>query len=201
MTEHYIMLLLVLIVTPTFLLCCVEAFPFEQWDTPLHQRALLRHPSGFSTYKGIKRSYPSQRRPEYEPKIQEKWVPPPNHFLDPQEVPGVAVLSSTNDGHINYMANVTLGNQTFELILDTASSTTWVIQENFTCISKTSHSSEWGCRFGPAFQGTFAQNRSIEGKVSSLRYGNGDSVWGEPGYMDISIGTLSVPHQQVCKYT
>jgi hypothetical protein len=51
---------------------------------------------------------------------------------------------------IDYLANVTFGQQTFELNIDTGSSDTWVAEQGFTCDTA-------DCEFGPRYvtPGTF----------------------------------------------
>jgi hypothetical protein len=188
----------ILILSYAFILYTTEAYLVERHGTQVKRPAPLLLPSkALSSSKASKKYLPPQRQLGYEPIVYERWVPPQRDISNPQDLAGVALLTSTNDGHINYMANVTVGDQSFELILDTGSSTTWIIQENFTCIDTVPQTNEWACKFGPTFRGTFAANRSIEGQSSTLLYGNGDAVWGNPGFVDLSIGTLSVPNQQV----
>ena len=95
-----------------------------------------------------------------------------------------------------FAAEVTIGSQTFDLIIDTGSSDTWVVEEGFTCIDfdtgkKTTESE---CAFGSTYtkSGTF---KSISGETFSIEYGDEESLTGVFGTEDVTIAGITVDQQ------
>jgi hypothetical protein len=93
--------------------------------------------------------------------------------------------------HVTYSAEVTFGEQTFELEIDTGSSDTWAVNQNFTCTSGagTCHYED-----GYDWPGTFQE---IEGVNLHISYQDGTDIVGPLGYEDVTIAGVTVPSQVV----
>ncbi len=95
-----------------------------------------------------------------------------------------------------FAAQVTLGTETFELIVDTGSSDTWVVETGFSCTDfETGKSAaESACEFGPYYtkSSTF---KSISGQTFSIEYGDLESLTGVFGTESVTIAGLTVSQQ------
>jgi len=95
-----------------------------------------------------------------------------------------------------FAAEVTIGGQTFDLVIDTGSSDTLVVESGFTCIDfdtgKTTTESE--CAFGPLYtkSSTF---KSISGETFSIEYGDLETLNGVFGTEDVTIAGITVDQQ------
>lgn len=96
-------------------------------------------------------------------------------------------------GGLVFTTNITFGTQTFSTIVDTGSSDTWVIRENFQCVHiKTAEKLPTeDCYFGPAYtkESTFDQ---IPGETFNITYGDGTFAGGVMGYEDVTLGGIKV---------
>ncbi|KAL8716451.1 MAG: hypothetical protein Q9220_000358 [cf. Caloplaca sp. 1 TL-2023] len=109
---------------------------------------------------------------------------------------GIAVLTPYKD--IQYYTNITFGPQTFEAIVDTGSSDTWLVQTGFQCVDVQSLITypEAECAFGPTYtpSSTFSQ---IPGENFQIKYGDGESLTGILGTEDVTLAGITVRNQEV----
>jgi hypothetical protein len=98
-------------------------------------------------------------------------------------------------GGDEYLTDITVGDATFQVVLDTGSSDTWLIQKNFQCVdSNGKKQSESACAFGPAFNGSIDV---IPNENFNITYGDGEFITGNMGYADVTIAGLTVKKQEV----
>ncbi|KAL8670808.1 MAG: hypothetical protein Q9168_004669 [Polycauliona sp. 1 TL-2023] len=103
-------------------------------------------------------------------------------------------------GNLVYTTNITFGKQTFEAIVDTGSSDTWLVESGFRCTQGSAQIpaplSE--CAFGPpvtvASSPTFKQ---IQGQSFEIAYADGTFVTGIVGTEDVTLGGITVKNQEV----
>lgn len=125
-----------------------------------------------------------------------------------------------------YVAEIEWDGTSIEVIVDTGSSDTWLVQAGFTCVDvdgnvqpvsvhpvqclhlgsrpKVStcagHSpiflQEADCYFGPVFNGTFDEG-SIADENFSIEYGDGEFLTGVFGYENVTVAGITVDKQQV----
>lgn len=114
-------------------------------------------------------------------------------FPKRQSTAGTAPLTSL--GGIEYLVDITLGTQAVQVILDTGSSDTWLIQKGFKCTDASGNSvSTATCDFGPVYSGTITQTPNENFQIS---YGDGEFVTGIIGTQDVTIAGIEVPDQTV----
>ncbi|TVY33153.1 putative aspartic-type endopeptidase [Lachnellula subtilissima] len=96
-------------------------------------------------------------------------------------------------GSAQFDTNVTFGDQTFELLVDTGSSDTWVIHSDFTCVSQTTSAllTQAACASGPAYTKTpeFVQ---IPDENFNITYGDGEFLTGILGYENLTLAGITV---------
>lgn len=96
----------------------------------------------------------------------------------------------------DYATSITLGTQTFTVILDTGSSDTWVVEKNFTCLGSTAGSTadESDCGFGDTYtiDSTFKQ---IEGEEFSIGYADGEMATGIMGTENVTLAGITVSQE------
>jgi len=110
----------------------------------------------------------------------------------------VAVDGSDFDDE--YLTNVTVGGQHFSLIIDTGSSDTWVAQKGFNCFDIDGNPQpEATCAFGtPGFNTAASKTFQLFPKVSfNITYGDGEFLSGPVGFETVTIGGMSVVHQEI----
>ncbi|KAE8143530.1 aspartic peptidase domain-containing protein [Aspergillus pseudotamarii] len=108
--------------------------------------------------------------------------------------------SITNRNAMQYVATVTWGDEQFDMLLDTGSSDTWVLQEGYQCLdSKGAPTNKSHCPNAPNFSGNYTGGR-IENVHFNLTYGTG-SVIGTYGWEDITIAGVTVHNAQVASAT
>jgi hypothetical protein len=112
----------------------------------------------------------------------------------PTSTNGTSPLTATLFGSV-FDTNVTFGDQTFQLFIDTGSSDTWVVQNNFTCVNRTSglELPQESCLFGPE---TYDPSKSagledIPGEIFGIQYGDGISS-GVMAYENVTLAGITV---------
>ncbi|KAJ7107936.1 aspartic peptidase domain-containing protein [Mycena epipterygia] len=99
-----------------------------------------------------------------------------------------------------YVVNITVGGKTFNAILDTGSSDTWVVHEGFSCFDLNGTAVPVAtCDFGPA-QFNPADSPTFTPFVNAtffVRYGSGESLRGPAGFDTVTVGGLSVFQQEI----
>ncbi|KAF7326791.1 Acid protease [Mycena sanguinolenta] len=113
---------------------------------------------------------------------------------------GDTVVVDGSDFDEEYLTNFTVGGQPFSLIVDTGSSDTWVPQIGFNCFDLDGNPvPETTCAFGtPGFNIKASKTFQPFPNVSfNITYGDGEFLSGPVGFDTISIGGLSVTHQEI----
>jgi hypothetical protein len=92
-----------------------------------------------------------------------------------------------------FATEITFGTETFESIVDTGSSDTWIIKSGFTCVNITDSAPlpEADCYFGPTYNvtDTFKQ---IPDENFNITYGDGEFLTGIVGYEYITLAGIKV---------
>ncbi|KAJ7069940.1 acid protease [Mycena amicta] len=116
---------------------------------------------------------------------------------------GLAILNGANLD-FEYLVNTTIGGQSFNLVIDSGSSDTWVPNSNFTCVDATgSVAPQSTCALGstgfdPSASKTF---QALDGVSFNITYGSGEFVAGPMGLDTVSVGGVSVRNQVVATPT
>jgi hypothetical protein len=101
-----------------------------------------------------------------------------------------------NSDGVEYLVPLKWGDEEFQGILDTGSSDTWMISSDFQCTDAQGQEQDAKeCGFGTGFSGTISK---IAGKQFNISYGDGEFVTGDMGTLEMTIGGLTVPKQEVC---
>lgn len=121
------------------------------------------------------------------------------HLLHHRSSPGNVPISTHSTGLLSliegekFATNITFGTQTFEVIVDTGSSDTWLAESGFQCVNITNAAplSEADCYFGPTFDvdETFSQ---IPGENFNITYGDGEFLTGIMGYENVTLAGIEV---------
>jgi hypothetical protein len=95
-----------------------------------------------------------------------------------------------------FAAEVTFGTETFELIVDTGSSDTWVVETGFVCtdLSTGKTTTEAYCDFGPCYtkSSTFV---AISGDDFSIEHGDGEYLTGIMGTEEVTVARFTVDQE------
>ena len=115
------------------------------------------------------------------------------HHLKSRNTSGDAKLKSLMSG-IEYATEITFGDQTFEVIVDTGSSDTWVPQAGFHCIDLESgrNASRASCGFGPELYTPSSTFKRIPGQGLYLSYGDGEYAYGYMGNESVTLAGITV---------
>lgn len=107
-----------------------------------------------------------------------------------------ALLSAQYGTTLN--ADVTFGNQTFKLLVDTGSSDTYVVRDDFTCIDLETNLQldQADCDHAPQGYNETSTYRLIPNKTFGVQYGDGIAS-GVMAYEDITFAGITVPGQAV----
>ncbi|TGO13012.1 hypothetical protein BTUL_0078g00210 [Botrytis tulipae] len=96
-------------------------------------------------------------------------------------------------GGEQFATDITFGTQTFEVIVDTGSSDTWLAETGFSCVDLDTgkNASEATCAFGPTYtkDSTF---KAISGEEFSITYGDGEYLTGVVGSQPVTFAGINV---------
>ncbi|KAJ4387873.1 hypothetical protein N0V93_008476 [Gnomoniopsis smithogilvyi] len=96
-----------------------------------------------------------------------------------------------------YVASIEFNGVPMEVIVDSGSSDTWLVQAGFTCVDIDGNlQTEADCFFGPPFNGTFNEG-SIADENFNIEYGDGEFLTGVMGYETVTLAGITVEHQEV----
>jgi Eukaryotic aspartyl protease len=114
---------------------------------------------------------------------------------------GTTGLISLIEGE-EFATSIIIGTQTFEVILDTGSSDTWVVESDFECVDVDTdkETSESTCGFGTTFtvDSTFSE---IKGEEFDIEYGDGEFLEGVFGTETVTIAGITVENQTIALAT
>ncbi|KAJ6622083.1 aspartic peptidase domain-containing protein [Mycena sp. CBHHK59/15] len=99
-----------------------------------------------------------------------------------------------------YLTNITVGGQNFSVIVDSGSSDTWIIQKGYSCFNLSgSPVSADTCAFGTTgFDPSESEMFELLPNASCyIRYGSGVYLLGPAGFETVTIGGMTVTHQEI----
>ncbi|KAI0315206.1 acid protease [Amylostereum chailletii] len=103
-------------------------------------------------------------------------------------------------GDEEYSTNITIGGQSFSVIVDTGSSDTWLAKKGFACFNlDDTPATPEDCGFGttgfvPADSPTFEAFLDHNFNIS---YADGEFLTGDVGFDTVTVGGLTVTHQEI----
>jgi hypothetical protein len=103
-------------------------------------------------------------------------------------------VSAVDHYATQYSVTVLLNGAPMSLIIDTASSDTWVKGMNFTCSNP---SNDTACDLGPAYPENDFPDGHIQNQHFGIQYGDGENIAGQLGYMDVEIAGVTVKSQEI----
>ncbi|KAJ5894202.1 acid protease [Penicillium taxi] len=108
---------------------------------------------------------------------------------------GSSTLISLAEGE-EYATSITIGTQTFEVIVDTGSSDTWVVEEGFTCIDLDTgeDTTESACDFGPTYTPDSTLSK-ISNEEFSIEYGDGEYLYGYIATETVTLADVTVDQE------
>ncbi|EED14968.1 aspartic-type endopeptidase, putative [Talaromyces stipitatus ATCC 10500] len=108
---------------------------------------------------------------------------------------GSTGLTSLEEGQ-EFAVPITIGTQNFEVILDTGSSDTWVVEKGFECVdvSTKKQEAESYCGFGTPYtlEKTF---KTVKNEQFSIGYGDGEFLQGPVGTETVTLAGIAVKGQ------
>ncbi|KAI9039312.1 pepsin-like aspartic protease [Aspergillus affinis] len=106
-------------------------------------------------------------------------------------------ITATEFGSV-FDAPVTIGGQTFQMLVDTGSSDTYVMRDGFTCINpKTNLTvSQTECQYANHTYHESSTYREIPGEIFGIQYGAGIAS-GVMAYEDVAINGITLKNQKV----
>ena len=110
---------------------------------------------------------------------------------------GFAPLNSELDGQ-EFITSIDFGGETFQVVVDTGSSDTWLVETGFQCVDQYSNATEPEdyCMFGSTYDvsETF---RAISDENFNITYGDGEFLTGIFGLETVTLAGITVDGQQV----
>ncbi|KAJ5123649.1 hypothetical protein N7448_009746 [Penicillium atrosanguineum] len=105
---------------------------------------------------------------------------------------GSGELISLFEGE-EYATSIVFGTQTFDVIVDTGSSDTWVVKEGFECIDLDTgkETTESDCDFGPTYT-VDSGFKKISGEEFEIEYGDGEYLYGYMGTETVTLADITV---------
>ena len=107
---------------------------------------------------------------------------------------GTAPLTSI-DGGLSFNAEITFGNQNFSALLDTGSSDTWLVRNNFVCsdVFTGKKENQTYCNFGPPFNPDESPTfKRIPNMNTNISYADAEYLFGYLGHEDVTLGGIKV---------
>jgi len=108
---------------------------------------------------------------------------------------GTADLLSVGVGSV-FLAPLDAGGQTFYVVIDTGSSDTWLINNEYTCVNPRNSSviDESNCGFGPTYSVT-ATAEQIDNRNFNISYADGERLNGQMITEDLTFAGITVDNQ------
>ncbi|KAK3075047.1 hypothetical protein LTR53_002018 [Teratosphaeriaceae sp. CCFEE 6253] len=111
---------------------------------------------------------------------------------------GTANLLSVEAGSV-FLAPVTVGGQSFDVVIDSGSSDPWLVTPDFACIDVYDGSSQTqdACDFGSTYNSNSSSTYSqLPNQHFDISYADGESLTGSMGYESFTMAGITVPHQE-----
>ncbi|KAL1296621.1 hypothetical protein AAFC00_000110 [Neodothiora populina] len=109
---------------------------------------------------------------------------------------GIAELSTTEEGQI-LITSVQVGDESYEAVVDTGSSDTWVVRTGFQCQNQLGgNETEAYCKFGPSYN-TSSTFTPIPDQNFKISYADGEGLTGIMGYEKVTLGGITVYNQTI----
>ncbi|MCJ1479080.1 hypothetical protein MMC13_007764 [Lambiella insularis] len=129
--------------------------------------------------------------------ISQKYLRP---IIDRSEVNGIFGLTPVEpveDGQV-FLTKVTFGTESFQAVIDTGSSDTWLAETGFQCFNVTTRRPipEADCYFGPTYtpSPTFS---NIPNENFNITYADGEMLIGIVGIEHVTLAGITVKNQEV----
>lgn len=92
-----------------------------------------------------------------------------------------------------FATDIEFAGTSLEVIVDTGSSDTWVVESNFSCVNVETSAPETQayCAFGPTYDVTDAF-QEIPGETFNITYGDGEFLGGVLGYEEVTLAGITV---------
>lgn len=110
---------------------------------------------------------------------------------------GNASVLAVEGGSV-YIAPMKAGGQSFEAVIDTGSSDTWLIEGNFTCLDPTTSTDvpQAQCSFGPSYALSSTAHVILD-RNFNISYADGEFLNGAMLYENITLAGITVPQQEM----
>ncbi|KAI1803139.1 acid protease [Daldinia bambusicola] len=110
---------------------------------------------------------------------------------------GYENVTAINHYAAEYAVQASFNGRQMEVVIDSGSADTWVVGSNFSCkgILNETVSNEF-CSLGPAFSGNFTGG-PLPNLHFAIKYGDGESVQGLMGQMDVEFAGVTVFDQEI----
>ena len=98
-----------------------------------------------------------------------------------------------------FLAPITVGNQNFQVVVDTGSSDTWVVQPNFICADPNTGNiqTQADCYFRATYNSSQSSTyASIPNENFNITYSDGERLTGDIGYERMTLAGITVPQQK-----
>ena len=98
-----------------------------------------------------------------------------------------------------FLAPITIGNQNFQVVVDTGSSDPWVVQPNFTCADPNTGNilTQTDCYFGATYNSSQSNTYArIPNENFNITYSDGERLTGDLGFERMTLAGIAVPQQK-----
>ncbi|KAI1641962.1 acid protease [Daldinia loculata] len=110
---------------------------------------------------------------------------------------GYENVTAINHYAAEYAVQATFNGRQMDVVIDSGSADTWVIGSNFSCKGSLNETvSDDLCALGPAFAGNFTGG-PLPNMHFAIKYGDGESVQGLLGKMDVEFAGVTVFDQEI----
>ncbi|KZP26584.1 acid protease [Athelia psychrophila] len=102
-------------------------------------------------------------------------------------------------GDAEYLTDITVGGQKFKVVVDTASSDTWLAEKGFKCYNLTSFPEpRSACAFGPLYNPKSSKTYTRDPhKNFNITYGDGEFLTGTAAFETVTVGGMTVTRQEI----
>ncbi|RAK97350.1 acid protease [Aspergillus ibericus CBS 121593] len=165
--------------------------------TPYKGRNIVRRTGSYTTYKPTAFTSPSEHKATSNylslSKVKSKGSHPRSAaYVKRSTSSGSSSLISLFEGE-EFATSITIGSDSFDVIVDTGSSDTWVVEKGFTCIDLDTGrtTSESSCDFGSTWT-VESSFKEIQGEEFAIEYGDGEYLYGVLGNESVTLAGITV---------